>query len=112
MLNQVVLVGRIVSDLKIETNEQGGEIANITIAVSRAYKNDEGVYETDFIPCTIKSGISKNAIEYCKKGDVVGVRGSIQTRISQIDEDTKRQFVEVIAEKVSFLSSRKDESED
>lgn len=103
MLNQVVLVGRIVSDLKIETNEKGVEVANITIAVPRYYKNYEGVYETDFIPCTITGGISKNAIEYCKKGDLVGVRGKIES----LEESIK-----IIVERLTFLSQTKETCED
>ena len=103
MLNQVVLVGRIVSDLKIETNEQGGEVANITIAVSRAYKNEDGEYDTDFVSCTIKGGIAKNAIEYCKKGDLVGVRGKIES----LEENIK-----IIIERLTFLSQSKETCKD
>lgn len=112
MLNQVTLVGRIVQEPVVKKTESGKTVSNITIAVPRPYKNINGEYDTDFIPCTLWMGIAENTAEYCKKGDVVGVRGSIQTRISQIDENTKRQFVEVIAEKVTFLpNNRKEELE-
>lgn len=57
--------------------------------------------------CVLWQGIAENTVEYCKKGDLVGIRGRIQTRIADIDEENKRQYVEVIAEKVTFLASRK-----
>lgn len=109
MLNQVVLVGRIVQEPITKKTDSGKTVSNITLAVARPYKNVNGEYDTDFIPCTLWMGIAENTAEYCKKGDLVGIRGSIQTRIAQIDENTKRQYVEVIAEKVTFLAGRKKE---
>ncbi len=107
MLNHVVLVGRIVQEPVVKKTESGKTVSNITLAVNRPYKNVNGEYDTDFIPCTLWMGIAENTAEYCNKGDLVGIRGNIQTRTVQIDEDTKRQYVEVIAEKVTFLASKK-----
>lgn len=109
MLNHVVLVGRIVQEPVVKETDSGKKVSNITIAVNRPYKNINGEYDTDFIPCTLWMGIAENTAEYCSKGDLVGIRGSIQTRIAQIDENTKRQFVEVLADKVTFLGSSKKE---
>ena len=97
MLNQIVLVGRITSDLEINEVENK-KVATITLAVSRSFKNANGEYETDFVPITIWNGIAENVCEYCKKGDIVGVKGRIQT---------KEDKIEIVAEKVTFLSSRK-----
>lgn len=100
MLNQLVIVGRIVEEPK--------EIENgciITLAVPRSYKNEDGEYDTDLIDCVLWKSMADNVREYCKKGDLVGVKGRIQTRF---DEDKK--ITETIAEKVTFLSSgKKDE---
>ena len=90
MLNQVVIVGRLVE------NQQEDRI---TLACPRNYKNEEGIYETDFITCRVMKGISENVKEYCKKGDIVGIKGRIQV------SDT----MEIIAEKVTFLSSKSGE---
>lgn len=107
MLNQAVLVGRIVQEPTLKRTDNGKNVANITLAVPRSFKNNEGEYDTDFISCVLWQGIAENTVEYCKKGDLVGIRGRIQTRIADIDEDNKRQYVEVVAEKVTFLASRK-----
>ncbi len=107
MLNQAVLVGRIVQEPTLKRTDNGKNVANIILAVPRSFKNNEGEYDTDFISCVLWQGIAENTVEYCKKGDLVGIRGRIQTRIADIDEDTKRQYVEVVAEKVTFLASRK-----
>ena len=99
MLNQVIIVGRLVKKPIVEENENGRKVATITLAVQRSYKNAEGVYETDFIKCTLWNGIAENTVEYCDKGDLVGVKGRLQCL-----SDNELQL---IAEKVSFLSSGK-----
>ena len=105
MLNQTVLVGRLVRDPEIKKLEDGKEVSNITLAVQRSYKNAEGVYECDFIDCTLWSNVAETTTEYCHKGDLLGVRGRIQTRMIEKEEEKARQVTEVIGERVTFLSS-------
>ena len=90
MLNQVVIVGRLVE-------QPTGD--SITLVCPRSYKNEEGIYETDFITCRVWKGISDNVKDYLKKGDIVGIKGRVQV------SDT----IEIIAEKVTFLSSKSGE---
>ena len=106
MLNQAVLVGRIVKDPELKDTEKG-KVTNITLAVPRSFKNTNGEYDTDFISCVLWKGVAESTAEYCKKGDLVGVKGRIQTRDVELDDETHKKYVEVIAEKVTFLSSKK-----
>lgn len=105
MLNQTVIVGRIVRNPELRETENGKKVTNITLAVPRNFKNQEGEYETDFISCTLWQGIAENTVQYVKTGDLIGVKGRLQTRKIEIDGDTKRNSVEVICEKITFLSS-------
>lgn len=100
MLNQIVVVGRLTQDLEKNELESGRKIRVITLAVPRCFKNSEGVYDTDFIPCTLFGEIASNTAEYCRKGDLIGVKGRIQSKDGKI---------EIIAEKITFLSSGKSE---
>lgn len=109
MLNQVVLVGRLVQNPEISPLENGKKKSSITLAVSRSFKNMDGEYETDFINCVLWNGIAENTCEYCKKGDIVGVKGRIQTRTALQEDSQKKYYVDVVAEKVTFLSSKKEE---
>ena len=106
MLNQAVLVGRIVKDPELKDTEKG-KVTNITLAVPRSFKNINGEYDTDFISCVLWKGVAESTAEYCKKGDLVGIKGRIQTRDVELDDETHKKYVEVIAEKVTFLSSKK-----
>ena len=111
MLNQIVLVGRLVKDIEVkEVNENKKAI--ISLAVPSNFKNEDGEYETDFIDCILWNGIASNIAEYCKKGDIVGVKGRIKTdNIVNDDGEIIGKTTLVIAEKVTFLSSKKEEKE-
>lgn len=107
MLNQTVLVGRLVREPELHESESGNKVTSITLAVPRNYKNINGEYDTDFISCVLFKGIAENTVEYCHKGDLLGIKGRIQTR--KTEEETPKQVMEVIAEKVTFLSSKKED---
>ena len=97
MLNQVVLVGRLSHDLKIKEIEESKKELSVVLAVPRSFKNEEGIYETDFINCKVCDNMASNVLEYCKKGDLIGIRGRLQVVNNNIV---------VIAERVTFLSSK------
>ena len=102
MTNQVIVVGRLADDIKIETDEKNVEIAKVKINVSRPFKNVDGIYESDVIPCVLWAGIMSKAVEYCHKGDLIGIRG----RLQMMDDK-----IQIIAEKITFLSSNKEKEE-
>ena len=109
MLNQVVLVGRLTSDLEAKELEDGQKVTNMTLAIPRSFKNADGEYETDFVECTLWNNIAENTAEYCKKGDIVGVKGRLQTNNYEKEDGSKVFKLDVVAEKVTFLSSRSKE---
>lgn len=105
MLNQVVLVGRLVRDPELVDTENNKKMSRITIAIPRSFKNMDGEYESDFINCLLWDVVAKPTVEYCKKGDIVGIKGRIQSRTVELDNE-KKYYVDVIAERVTFLSSK------
>ena len=109
MLNQVVLVGRLTKDLETKELEDGKTVCNVTLAIPRSFKNADGEYETDFVECVLWNAVAQNTAEYCKKGDIVGIKGRIQTDSYEKENGEKAFKVNVIAEKVTFLSSRSQE---
>ena len=111
MLNQTVIVGRIVKDPELRETDSGKKVTNITLAVPRSFKNMNGEYETDYIPCVLWKGVAESTTQYCKKGDLVGIKGRIQSRSYETEEE-KRYVVELIAEKVTFLTSKNKEETD
>lgn len=104
MLNQVVIVGRLMERPIVEENQNGRKVSVLTLSVPRSFKNDEGVYDTDYIKCTLWNGIAETTAEYCEKGDLIGVKGRLQC--------LSGNELQLVAEKVTFLSSRKEEDRD
>lgn len=92
MLNQVMLVGRI-KEILPDT---------LVVVIPRSYKNAEGIYESDEVAARLSSSIYHNVAEYCKVGDVVGIRGRLETEGTNLLVNT---------EKLTFLSSSRPETE-
>ena len=103
MLNQVVIIGRLVEKPIVEENENGRKVSEITLAVPRSFKNADGIYETDFIKCILWSCIAENTAEYCDKGDLISVKGRLQC--------LGGSELQLVAEKVTFLTNNKNKEE-
>ena len=108
MLNQLVLVGRLVKDPDIVETDKNKKYSRMTLAIPRSFKNMDGEYETDFINCILWDVVAKSAVEYCKKGDIIGIKGRLQSSVVEKD-DEKKYYTDVIAERITFLSSKKNE---
>ena len=102
-MNYICLVGRIVNTPSLEKDEKGNYFCDITLAVNRSYKNYEGVYDTDFIKCRLYRSVAETTCEYCRKGDLVGVKGSLSSLPGDV--------VYVIVNNVSYLAMGNKESE-
>lgn len=98
MNNCVMLIGRITTTPEVQDSIDGKKYCIVTLAITRSYKNDDGVYETDFIPVRLDGSIATNTAEYCKQGDLVGVKGTLRQTI-----DGRLQ---VYVERLSFLASK------
>ena len=96
MLNQLVLVGRLKEIKEIK------EELLITIATPRPFKNEDGEYETDYFDILVRNGLVQNVKEYCNNNDLIGIKG----RLEQIKDSV---IPAIVAEKITFLSSKKED---
>ncbi len=112
MMNQVFCVGRLVQEPTVETTENGKERSRITLAVPRSYKNADGEYDTDFLDCVLWGGVASNTAEYCKKGDLVGIKGRVETNTYETETGDKKKITQILADRVTFLSSAREKNSD
>ena len=112
MVNQIVLVGRIARTPEVKVSDSGKKYASLTLAVPRNYKNVNGEYDTDFLDCTLWTNIAESTSEYCSTGDMIGVKGRVQNRIIEAPDGTKRRRTEIVAERVTFLTSNPNRKKD
>lgn len=111
MLNNVILIGRIVEDLKVVTTESGLKTARMTLACQRAFKNQEtGEYETDFIPIQLWQVMAEMTSQNCKKGSTVAVKARLAARTVET-EGVKFRTLEVIGERVIYINLKSGEKE-
>ena len=98
MLNQVVFVGRVANQPEL-FEEDGKKYGKLNIAIQRNTKNSEGIYETDLVNCIVNSSMCNSISEHVKQGDIIGIKGHIS--------NDKNKNIQIMCEKVSFLSTAK-----
>lgn len=107
MINQVILVGRMTRNLELRYTSNEKAVGNFTLAINRRFKNTNGEYETDFIDCVIFGKQAETMAQYTKKGDLIGLEGSIQKRTYEDKEKNKHYITEIMVEKITFLQTNK-----
>lgn len=107
MFNLVVLTGRLTADPELKTTANGISVTTFSIAVDRRYRSGEE-RQTDFINIVAWRQSAEFITKYFKKGSMIGIEGSIQTRRYQDKNGNNRTAFEVVANNVQFVESKKD----
>ncbi len=102
MLNQCVIVGKVVALPTLQETVNKNKVANLLLEVDRSFKNAEGVVETDIFNVQLWRGIAENCCDVCSIGSIVAIKGRLQAFNVQKENNTFYN-AEVIAEKVSFI---------
>ena len=111
MVNKVFLIGRLGKDPVIKHFENGGAIAEFTLATDDSYKDKQGnkVEQTDWHNIKINfPKLAEVAEKYLKKGSLVHIEGKIKTRSYDDKDGNKRYITEVVVEGFKMLDSKKD----
>lgn len=101
MLNVVVLSGRLTADPELKTTANGISVCSFAIAVERRFKTGEE-RQSDFINIVTWRQSAEFVSKYFKKGQMIAIRGSIQTRRYQDKDGNNRTAFEVVADDVQF----------
>ena len=100
MINNVVLTGRLTKDPELKYYNGEKNVCYFTIAVNRNYKNANGEYDADFVNCKAYRNTAKYLSDYCRKGDLIGVVGSIE-----IAEKERTWYTNVSCQSVNKLQT-------
>ncbi len=108
MFNKVILIGNLTADPELRyLPETGKALAKFTLAVARGFTNRQGEKETDFINISVWDKLAENSANYLKKGSKAAVEGRLQIRKYDDKEGIRRTAVEVVANRVIFLDSKR-----
>lgn len=107
MINNTVLVGRMVRDAELRYTPNNQAVATFTLAVNRNFKSQSGERETDFINCVIWRQQAENLANWAKKGALIGITGRIQTRNYENQQGQRVYVTEVVADNFQLLEFNK-----
>ena len=107
MVNNVVLVGRLVRDVDLRQTSTGKVMTYFTLAVSRNFKNEQGEQAADFIGCVAFGKTAENMARFLSKGSLIAAEGRISTRNFQGNDGKTVYVTEVVASNITFLESKK-----
>lgn len=103
MINNVVLTGRLVRNLELKQSSNNNSMLNLTLAVNRTFKDQNGQQQTDFISCKAFGKRAETIAQYCQKGDLIGITGSIQTGSYKKQDGTTVYTTDVMVDGVTFF---------
>lgn len=78
-MNKLILMGTICKDIDVKQSQNGKSIARFTVAVQRKYKNSEGKYDSDFLPCVAFDKQASFVSQYFQKGSKIAIVGHMQS---------------------------------
>ncbi len=107
MLNCAIIMGRLTADPELRKTSTGVSVTSFTVAVDRNGKVAEGQErQADFITVTAWRGTADFVVRYFRKGNMIAIQGSIQTRSYEDKNGNRRTAVEIVADNASFCGSR------
>ncbi len=108
MLNRAILMGRLTKDPEFKQTPNNVSVATFSLAVDRNYQADKDNKQTDFINIVAWRHTAEFVNKYFKKGQLVAVEGSIQSRSYQGKDGNNRTAFEVVSDQVYFAEKKQD----
>nr|DAQ49141.1 MAG TPA: Single strand binding protein [Caudoviricetes sp.] len=110
-MNKLIIIGNLTKDPELSETPSGISYAKFTVAVSRNYTNSDGEKETDFFDITAWRERAELCAKYLRKGNKVGIVGSVQFRTYEDEKGNKRKITEVKVDEIEFLTPKSSEGD-
>lgn len=107
-MNNFVGMGRLTKDPELKQTQSSVPVCSFSIAINRRFKDASGNYQADFLNCVAWRGTGEFVAKYFRKGAMIGIVGSVQTRNWDDTEGKKHYATEIIVEQAHFCGSRQD----
>ena len=100
-MNVIHLIGRIATDLKIETTTTGKNVCNFNLAVNRIANNT-----TDFIPCRVWNTTADNLCRYKNKGEQSALEGSLVCSSYTDKDGQNKKSIYVLVNNIEYVGNK------
>jgi len=109
-MNQVHIIGNITRDVEIKYAQSGTAIANISVAVNKKVKNQQGGYDDKpvYIDVTAFGKTAETLNQYFRKGSKIGIDGELNFEQWQDQQGQKRSKLSVIMNRLHFIDKKDD----
>jgi single-strand DNA-binding protein len=102
-------MGRLVADPEIRHTPSDVAVTSFALAVDRAYVKAGTERQADFIDCVAWRNTAEFICKHFRKGQMMAIKGSIQTRTyTSGSDDSKRKATEIMVSDVSFCGSKRE----
>lgn len=102
-MNKVILMGRLTKEPELRQTPNGVSVARFSMAVNRRFTKNN---EADFLNCVAWRQTGEFISKYFRKGNMIAVAGSVQTR-SWDGQDGKKQYAtEIVVDEAYFTGSK------
>lgn len=103
-LNVDAKIGRLTDKPAEGRRNNDQSSAKFSLAVQRNYKNKDGDYDVDFIPCWAYGHSADYLLKYGGKGDTVSVLGELRQNRWTDEQGNKHSYLYVKANEVSIVA--------
>lgn len=105
-LNNVVMMGRLTDEVDLRTTPSGIDVASFSVALDRGKDKDGNDRGADFIPVVAWRNTALFISNYFHKGQMIAIKGSLQSRKFEDKNGNKRTAIEVVADSAYFCGSK------
>jgi len=108
-VNKCILVGNLGQDPEVRTMPNGTAVANLSIATSESWKDQQGVKQerTEWHRLTMYKGLAEIAGKFLTKGSQIYVEGKLQTRKWQNQQGQDQYTTEIVVSDMQMLGGGK-----
>lgn len=109
-LNKAMIIGNLTAAPKTRFTQNNTAVCSFSVATNERYKDRNGEYQgrTEFHRVVAWSRLAEICQQYLRKGSLVYIEGSIQTKEWEDKEGQKRYTTEIIARQMTMLDSKQD----
>ncbi len=105
-MNRVMLIGRFTAKPELRYTPSNVPFTRFSIAVNRAFSNQDGQREADFINIVAWRKQAETICNYFDKGNQIAIEGRLQTGSYDDKDGNKRYTTDVVLDQFHFIESK------
>lgn len=111
-VNKVILVGNLGNDPEFRAFDNGGAVANVSLATSESWKDQQGQVQerTEWHRLVFSNRLAEIARDYLKRGSQLYVEGKLSTRKWQDQQGNDQYTTEIRVTQMQMLGGRQEQS--